>query len=71
MMPQTEHPTIFSVIHSDNPTVLNVLVDLVCTFKFSLHLLNFFILTAFYDGVHILVLFSEYFRVVLRGKCLQ
>ncbi|KAL8049896.1 hypothetical protein ABFX02_06G048500 [Erythranthe guttata] len=27
MLPQTNHPTAFSVIHSDNPTVLNVLVD--------------------------------------------
>ncbi|XP_010483816.1 PREDICTED: structural maintenance of chromosomes protein 6B [Camelina sativa] len=27
MIPQTEHPTILSVIHSDNPTVINVLVD--------------------------------------------
>nr|AAD54769.1 SMC-like protein [Arabidopsis thaliana]AAD54770.1 SMC-like protein [Arabidopsis thaliana] len=27
MVPQTEHPTIFSVIDSDNPTFLNVLVD--------------------------------------------
>uniref|UniRef100_A0A1J3I1T9 Structural maintenance of chromosomes protein 6 n=1 Tax=Noccaea caerulescens TaxID=107243 RepID=A0A1J3I1T9_NOCCA len=27
MVPQTEHPTILSVLHSDNPTVLNVLVD--------------------------------------------
>ncbi|KAH0934870.1 hypothetical protein HID58_011987 [Brassica napus] len=27
MIPQTEHPTILSVLHSDNPTVLNVLVD--------------------------------------------
>ncbi|XP_010523157.1 PREDICTED: structural maintenance of chromosomes protein 6B-like [Tarenaya hassleriana] len=28
MLPQTEHPTVLSVLHSDNPTVLNVLVDL-------------------------------------------
>ncbi|CAA7026945.1 unnamed protein product [Microthlaspi erraticum] len=28
MLPQTEHPTILSVLHSENPTVLNVLVDL-------------------------------------------
>lgn len=28
MLPQTNHPTTISVIHSDNPTVLNVLVDL-------------------------------------------
>ncbi|KAL7001725.1 Structural maintenance of chromosomes protein 6B [Sarracenia purpurea var. burkii] len=28
MLPQTLHPTTISVIHSDNPTVLNVLVDL-------------------------------------------
>ncbi|KAG8381534.1 hypothetical protein BUALT_Bualt06G0131700 [Buddleja alternifolia] len=28
MLPQTNHPTAFSVMHSDNPTVLNVLVDL-------------------------------------------
>ncbi|PIN15085.1 DNA repair protein RAD18 (SMC family protein) [Handroanthus impetiginosus] len=27
MLPQTDHPTAFSVIRSDNPTVLNVLVD--------------------------------------------
>ncbi|VVB13603.1 unnamed protein product [Arabis nemorensis] len=27
MIPQTEHPTILSVLHSDNQTVLNVLVD--------------------------------------------
>ncbi|KAK4385139.1 Structural maintenance of chromosomes protein 6B [Sesamum angolense] len=27
MLPQTNHPTVFSVMHSDNPTVLNVLVD--------------------------------------------
>ncbi|ESQ40700.1 hypothetical protein EUTSA_v10012532mg [Eutrema salsugineum] len=27
MVPQTEHPTILSVLHSENPTVLNVLVD--------------------------------------------
>ncbi|KAI3458312.1 hypothetical protein Pfo_014975 [Paulownia fortunei] len=27
MLPQTNHPTAFSVMHSDNPTVLNVLVD--------------------------------------------
>ncbi|KAL8539574.1 hypothetical protein ACS0TY_001254 [Phlomoides rotata] len=27
MLPETNHPTVFSVIHSDNPTVLNVLVD--------------------------------------------
>ncbi|KAK4480619.1 hypothetical protein RD792_013697 [Penstemon davidsonii] len=28
MLPQTKHPTTLSVIHSDNPTVLNVLIDL-------------------------------------------
>ncbi|XAR56052.1 hypothetical protein NMG60_11036347 [Bertholletia excelsa] len=28
MLPQTNHPTTIAVIHSDNPTVLNVLVDL-------------------------------------------
>lgn len=28
MLPQTNHPTTISVIHSDSPTVLNVLVDL-------------------------------------------
>ncbi|KAF7146871.1 hypothetical protein RHSIM_Rhsim03G0166000 [Rhododendron simsii] len=28
MLPQTNHPTTISVLHSDNPTVLNVLVDL-------------------------------------------
>ncbi|KAH6821922.1 structural maintenance of chromosomes 6A [Perilla frutescens var. hirtella] len=27
MLPQINHPTAFSVLHSDNPTVLNVLVD--------------------------------------------
>ncbi|KAL0292332.1 UNVERIFIED_CONTAM: Structural maintenance of chromosomes protein 6B, partial [Sesamum calycinum] len=27
MLPQTNHPTVFSVMYSDNPTVLNVLVD--------------------------------------------
>ncbi|GLT83987.1 hypothetical protein SLE2022_022470 [Rubroshorea leprosula] len=27
MLPQTQHPTTFKVLHSDNPTVLNVLVD--------------------------------------------
>ncbi|CAA3008732.1 structural maintenance of chromosomes 6B isoform X1 [Olea europaea subsp. europaea] len=27
MLPQTSHPTAFSIIKSDNPTVLNVLVD--------------------------------------------
>ncbi|GFQ04708.1 structural maintenance of chromosomes protein 6b [Phtheirospermum japonicum] len=27
MLPQTNHPTVFSVLRSDNPTVLNVLVD--------------------------------------------
>ncbi|XP_059666932.1 structural maintenance of chromosomes protein 6B [Cornus florida] len=27
MLPQTKHPTTISVIHSDNPTVMNVLVD--------------------------------------------
>ncbi|KAL3645188.1 hypothetical protein CASFOL_010368 [Castilleja foliolosa] len=27
MLPQTNHPTAFSVMHSDNPTVRNVLVD--------------------------------------------
>jgi len=29
MIPQTEHPTILSVLHSENTTVLNVLVDVV------------------------------------------
>lgn len=29
MLPQTSHPTAFSIIKSDNPTVLNVLVDVV------------------------------------------
>lgn len=29
MLPQTNHPTAFSVMRSDNPTVLNVLVDMV------------------------------------------
>ena len=29
MLPQTNHPTTFSVICSDNDTVLNVLVDMV------------------------------------------
>lgn len=29
MLPQTKHPTTFSVIHSENHTVLNVLVDVV------------------------------------------
>ncbi|PSS33185.1 Structural maintenance of chromosomes protein like [Actinidia chinensis var. chinensis] len=28
MLPQTNHPSTISVIHSDNPTILNVLVDL-------------------------------------------
>ncbi|KAL5810852.1 hypothetical protein ACOSQ4_027420 [Xanthoceras sorbifolium] len=28
MLPQTKHPTILSVLHSDNPTVINVLVDM-------------------------------------------
>ncbi|KAI8564575.1 hypothetical protein RHMOL_Rhmol03G0191100 [Rhododendron molle] len=28
MLPQTNHPTTISCVHSDNPTVLNVLVDL-------------------------------------------
>ncbi|EOA19857.1 hypothetical protein CARUB_v10000108mg [Capsella rubella] len=28
MLPQTEHPTILSVLHSENTTVLNVLVDM-------------------------------------------
>lgn len=28
MIPQTKHPTILSVLHSDNATVLNVLVDM-------------------------------------------
>ncbi|KAK3221082.1 hypothetical protein Dsin_015052 [Dipteronia sinensis] len=28
MLPQTNHPTILSVLHSDNPTVINVLVDM-------------------------------------------
>lgn len=28
MLPQTNHPTAFSVLNSDNPTVLNVLVDM-------------------------------------------
>ncbi|KAL6530279.1 hypothetical protein OROHE_014632 [Orobanche hederae] len=27
MLPHTNHPTAFSVMHSDNPTVMNVLVD--------------------------------------------
>ncbi|KZV51907.1 structural maintenance of chromosomes protein 6B-like [Dorcoceras hygrometricum] len=27
MLPQTSYPTAFSIVHSDNPTVLNVLVD--------------------------------------------
>ncbi|KAK9095454.1 hypothetical protein Scep_026923 [Stephania cephalantha] len=27
MLPQTKHPTTLSVVHADNPTVLNVLVD--------------------------------------------
>ncbi|CAK9135142.1 unnamed protein product [Ilex paraguariensis] len=27
MLPQTNHPTTISVIHSDNPTVVNVLID--------------------------------------------
>ncbi|CAA0401302.1 unnamed protein product [Arabidopsis thaliana] len=30
MIPQTEHPTILSVLHSENTTVLNVLVDVSC-----------------------------------------
>ena len=29
MLPQTNHPTTFSVIRSDNDTILNVLVDMV------------------------------------------
>lgn len=29
MLPQTNHPTALSVLHSDNPVVLNVLVDMV------------------------------------------
>ncbi|KAK9292001.1 hypothetical protein L1049_019954 [Liquidambar formosana] len=28
MLPQTKHPTTLSVVHSDNPTVVNVLVDM-------------------------------------------
>ncbi|XP_052174120.1 structural maintenance of chromosomes protein 6B-like isoform X1 [Diospyros lotus] len=28
MLPQTKHPTTISVLHSDSPTILNVLVDL-------------------------------------------
>ncbi|KAK3009523.1 hypothetical protein RJ639_013924 [Escallonia herrerae] len=28
MVPQTNHPTTISVVHSDNPTVVNVLVDM-------------------------------------------
>ncbi|KAF6175414.1 hypothetical protein GIB67_036505, partial [Kingdonia uniflora] len=28
MLPHTNHPTLLSVIHSDNPTILNVLVDM-------------------------------------------
>ncbi|XP_073111827.1 structural maintenance of chromosomes protein 6B [Elaeis guineensis] len=28
MLPSTNHPTILSVIHSDNPTIINVLVDI-------------------------------------------
>lgn len=28
MLPQTQHPTTISVLHSDNPTVMNVLIDL-------------------------------------------
>lgn len=29
MLPQTNHPTALSVLHSDNSTVLNVLIDMV------------------------------------------
>lgn len=29
MLPQTHHPTAISVLRSDNPTVLNVLIDVV------------------------------------------
>lgn len=32
MVPQTEHPTILSVLNSENHTVLNVLVDVVIIF---------------------------------------
>lgn len=28
MLPQTQHPTLISALHSDNPTVMNVLVDM-------------------------------------------
>ncbi|XP_042503753.1 structural maintenance of chromosomes protein 6B-like isoform X1 [Macadamia integrifolia] len=28
MLPQTQHPTTLSVLHADNPTILNVLVDM-------------------------------------------
>lgn len=28
MLPQTQHPTTLSVLHTDNPTILNVLIDL-------------------------------------------
>lgn len=72
MIPQTEHPTILSVLHSDNPTVLNVLVDVVILLSdFPSDLLIFYFLTILYDGIHILVLFSGYFRVMLRGKYWQ
>lgn len=32
MLPQTNNPTAFSVVHSENDTVLNVLVDMVIFF---------------------------------------
>lgn len=36
MLPQTQHPTTLSLVHSENHTVLNVLVDLVICRPFTL-----------------------------------
>lgn len=60
MLPQTNHPTTFSIIRSDNDTILNVLVDMV-------NFIGLFIVSSLFN----LVFFTSLYAVFVSPKAVN
>lgn len=74
MLPQTRHPTTLSLLHSENHTVVNVLVDMVSSLVSSAHLCdlscNVVDLPNFTCTYFWLLNYAYFSREVLKGKFL-